>query len=410
MNSFKLIVFVSIMWLVSCAPVLRVPQEFKAPPIRVLLDQLTARDSVVFYGKYTLTSEEAQYEFGPKNKLLYISPFKKGYKLFNENRIFVFQNSDPVRLVAADKNSYIKFQNQNYKGNIVLIGSPDQSVFVINKIAMDDYLRGVVPSEMPSHDPKYLNALKAQAICARTYAFRKMEERRKMIFDVYDDVRDQVYSGTSLSTELSNKAVAFTRGDVLMSNDSLAVIYYHSTCGGILEAAASRFGESRYAHMQQSRDLLGSEFACSASPYFRWNKCFSLEQVDSLFKQKFHRSYINLPPEDTLRVQLTARILERSASGRVQALRLSLGDTSIVLRNFAIRNFFRSSGNKALPSNLFLMRASGDSVLCFDGGGYGHGVGLCQWGALHMSEMGFQYYDILVNKYFRGTYLKKVYE
>jgi len=193
-----------------------------------------------------------------------------------------------------------------------------------------------------------------------------------------------------------------------MLNDTLATVYYSSTCGGLSEAVQNVWPGPAYKHLQPGKDLLGDNFACSVSPHFRWKRSFTIQQLDSLFKINFNRSFLDQIVTDSTAIVFGANILERSSTGRVQKMSLSLGDTTVVLSNFEIRKFFSTEQAKTLKSRFFSISDT-DSTLVIKGGGYGHGVGLCQWGALNMSQQGFKYYDILVNKYFKGTYLKKVY-
>lgn len=356
-----------------------------------------------------MQSEEAKYEFGPQNQMLFISPFRKGFKIFNPNRIFVFQPTDRIVLTAKGSHASFKFRNRSFAGDIILLGNGENSVLLIDKVNLEEYLRGVVPSEIPSKTDKYFDAVKAQAICARTYALKEMLVNKDRPFDVFADERHQVYLGQSGQTELADKAISQTRGDVLMYHDTLATIFYHSTCGGMLESARDVWANADEPYLQASKDALGKEFACAPSPFYRWSKEFSLRQIDSLFIQKYRISFFKNTVRDSIQIKMKVKVLNRSPRGRVNKMQLAYGDTTITLSGYPIRQFFSKSKSGGLPSTLFNISMKDDSVLVINGAGFGHGVGLCQWGALHMSELGFKYYDILVNKYFKGTFLKKVY-
>ncbi|MBD3225655.1 MAG: SpoIID/LytB domain-containing protein, partial [Caldithrix sp.] len=265
------------------------------------------------------------------------------------------------------------------------------------------------PREMPSNNPKYFDALKAQAICARTYALKKMAGRKDKSFHVYGDHRDQVYGGLSAHNAMCNRAVEQTHGDVLKYEEQLATVFYHSSDGGISENAAHLWPAANVAYLKSQKDIIGQTFACSHAPNYRWQKMFTLQHLDSLFYLHTAKSMLKKPVTDTTRIHFSADVLRRSTSGRVADLKLTYSDTTIVLNDYAIRRFFMDRNGRSLPSTLFQLSARGDSTLVIQGGGFGHGAGMCQWGALKMSEMGFKYYDILVNHYFPGTYLEKVY-
>jgi len=409
--SLKTITFILLSLLffsTACQPYLKKPEAKPAPSIRVLVSEIAETDTLVFDGIYTLHSEEANYELGKKNNQLIVSVLKNGYKLSNSSRLFTFRDVDKIRLTSPENTSSFQTGKRLYKGSIVISKKPGGKILLVNKLNLEDYLAGVVPSEMPSYKTGYLEALKAQAICARTYALKKMLLRKNAAFDVYTDVWDQVYKGKQAETPLANEALSATRGDVLMNDDSLATIYYHSTCGGLTESAQNVWQVSSFPYLQSQKDILGDGFACSVSPLFRWQRSFGIAQLDSLFNNSYNKSYLAIAVEDTTSLLFKATVLSRTAQGRVQQMQISYGDTSVVLNGYSIRRFFSDSDSGDLKSRFFSI-SSTDSTILINGGGYGHGVGMCQWGALNMSEKGFKYYDILVNKYFKGTYLKKVY-
>lgn len=397
-----------VLFLASCQPHLSVHDTQKAPHIRVLLGDVVSMDSIAFKGSYILHASEADYELGFNNSYLIIRPLPTGFRLSNPNRIFTFRDGDVIRLSAQDPAALFHKDGRAYSGEITVTKSSRGNIQLINRVGLEEYLKGVVPSEMPSGKEGYREALKAQAICARTYALKKITTRKKMLFDVYADVWDQVYRGKTAEKALASEAIQSTRGDVLMYNDTLATIYYHSTCGGLSESVQNVWPSLSYPYLQAQKDIVGSEFACSVSPVFRWQRSFSIQQLDSLFKIGYHKSYLNVAVSDTTQLLFKARVLDRTDQGRVQKMQITYGDTSFVLEGYTIRRFFSGPKLGHLKSRFFSLSET-DSSLVVNGGGFGHGVGMCQWGALNMSEKGFKYYDILVNKYFKGTYLKKVY-
>ncbi len=398
------------LFIVSCQPRVKPTKVSKAPKINVLLAEFSNIDSILLDGKYLLQLEEARYQLGQRQKKFYLSPSKTGFKFYNTNRLFSFNQKDVAFLMPVDsRKARFKFRNKWHKGKIIFRLSDQQTILLINRIDLEEYLKAVLVGEMPSNKEAYLEALKAQAICARTYALSRMERNKNKPFHVYADVRDQVYASLERRTSLADRAVEATRGVVLMFNGQLAQVYFHSTCGGILEDIRNYWEGPSVSYLTSRKDVIGDKFTCAPSPHFRWQKHFSFQQIDSLFAARFGKSFFNSNPSDTLDLFCKFNVLERTSSGRVKALKIEYADTSIVLNNFAIRKFFTDGDGKSLPSLLFKLSLQNDSTLVITGGGYGHGIGLCQWGALNMSEMGFRYYDILVNQYFPGTYLKEMY-
>ncbi|MHB2150259.1 SpoIID/LytB domain-containing protein [Calditrichota bacterium LG25] len=408
---YKIILFLFLSLLIfSCQPRVKPTKVSRAPQIKILLSRFNNVDSIRLEGRYTLQLEEALYELGKKNNFFYISPSKSGFKFYSDNRLFVFNSNATVILTPENaQDSHFEFHNNWYKGKIILMLDDQQNILLINQIDLEEYLKTVLVGEMPSNKDSYFEALKAQAICARTYALKRMKKNADKPFHVYSDVRDQVYASLKRQTRLASAAVQATRGVVLMYKDRFARTYFHSTCGGMLEDITNYWGGDSIPYLKSRKDIVGHQFACQPSPHFRWQKTFSFKQIDSLFQIKFHKPGMPSNPQDTIALHLTLKVLQRTSSGRVKSLEISYADTSVVLNNFSIRKFFSLPGKGALPSLLFKMQAVNDSTLLISGAGYGHGVGMCQWGALNMSEQGFKYYDILVNQYFPGTYLKEIY-
>ncbi len=251
-------------------------------------------------------------------------------------------------------------------------------------------------------------AVKAQAICARTYALKHIQDNSKKNYDITSGVSDQVYGSYDRHTPLADQAVEETRGTVITDQTGLATIYYHSTCGGKTESAENVFDNIGFAYLNSMTDAIGDRFACATSPYFRWTETRTIGQIDSAFQARYNRSFLDKIVTDTTLIQVTPQITRRSSGGRVQEMTLNMGDTTLTLNGYEVRRFFAVSPNVYLPSNLFYLDRYNDSTLVIHGAGYGHGVGLCQYGALEMSRSGFQYYHILA-KYFPSTVLTKKY-
>ncbi|MEJ2543547.1 MAG: SpoIID/LytB domain-containing protein [Calditrichaceae bacterium] len=409
MSKLNILILTIFILLVGCIPQIKEAALTPAPEIRVLLDSISKKDSIIFNSVYALKAEEANYEFGKNNRRIYIEPLESGYRIFNENRIFKFTKDDNISFKCKDDDGFFNFQGKRYKGDILISLTAKKDLDLINRLDLENYLESVVPVEMPSQKSGYYEALKAQAICARTYAIKKMDERKDQPFDVYDDHRDQVYGGLKSQTTLASNAVKETRGDVMMYDNKLADVFYHSTSGGMLESAENVWPNYNQPYLKSKQDAIGRKFADENSPYFRWSDTLSIDELDAIFNKQFNKSFLNKIVQDTTELVFEAKVLKRTSSGRVAEMQVSFGDTTINLQGYEIRNFFTVPQGRSLPSTLFTIKASSDSLLVINGGGFGHGVGMSQFGAMNMSEKGFKYYDILVNKYFIGTYLKKVY-
>jgi stage II sporulation protein D len=159
-----------------------------------------------------------------------------------------------------------------YRGELIALASGG-GLNAVNRVGIDDYVRGVVPNEVPSSWPG--DALKAQALVARSYALTTKVDGDG--FDLYDDTRSQVYDGRSSETKTTNRAVRATRGEVVKSGARIATTYYHSTSGGRTESSQFGFpGGSSRSYLKSVRDPFDR-----ASPYHRWKEKFSQGAMES---------------------------------------------------------------------------------------------------------------------------------
>jgi stage II sporulation protein D len=403
------ILFVSLLILLSsCTPLTKTTETELLPAIRVLLAELKNPSEIELTGRYYLHAEEARYEFDTRNSTFTVNPHPRGIQLVNVNRNLLFQDRFPVILKPAETKNHFKFNGHEYSGSIYLDRGDDSSILLINVLPLNEYLKGVVPAEIPSLKSDQFQAVKAQAICARTYAVRRMSVSKDEPFDVYGSISDQAYAGYDRHTSFADQAVNETRGMILTFAAEPAVIYYHSTCGGKLEAATEVWPDQTAPYLTAGIDAVSDLFSCIASPYFRWTESKTLAELDSSFNQLFRRSLLQEPIMDTTHAAWHMRVTERSQSGRVQALEIGYADTTVNLSDYQIRRFFAPQGKIYLPSTLFYFTQPDDSTVVIHGAGNGHGVGMCQYGALNMSNRGFQYFHILA-KYFPNTALSRYY-
>ena len=402
-----IVIALSILY-VACIPQVKKPVSDKGPFVRVLLATISSRDSLGFTGSFALQSEEARYEFGERNRNLYIQPLLNGLQLYNQNRNLLYRQYFPIILEPLDKKSRFIYLGKEYAGSVYFQPATDNSVYLINKILLEKYLRGVVPAEIPATSREDYEAIKAQAICARTYALKKIEKNKDGPYDLTATVEDQVYDGYSRYSELADQAVVDTRAVIIAYHGQPATVYYHSTCGGRTEAVENIFPDGHLPYLQGSIDAVGDIFSCRISPLFRWEETRTFTALDSKFSMKYGRSLLNHTVSDTLQLSFNLKVLKRNSTGRVSELQVTYADTSLILSGYTIREFLSSTTGKYLPSNLFYLTQPDDSTLTIHGGGYGHGVGMCQFGALNMARSGFKHYHIL-SKYFPYTKLLRKY-
>jgi stage II sporulation protein D len=261
------------------------------------------------------------------------------------------------------------------KGDVVVLFGKTQ-LAAVNVLPLEDYLVGVIGSEMPKSFPE--EALKAQAIAARTYALNKKLEQYGQPYHLGSSVISQVYKGLDVEDVRTREAVEATRGQVMTWQLQPIEAYFHASCGGRTEAGGEALG----------RDLpylQAVDCPCGRLPTSHWT--------------------LNLKPADLKPLggakASAIKVQGRSSTGR--ARRVEVGARSLDAVTFRER-----IGYMKLKSLHFDIEKSGDGWKV-EGTGFGHGAGLCQWGARVYAEKGWEYRKILQH-YYPGVELQTLYE
>ncbi len=304
-------------------------------------------------------------------------------------------------LKPAKNSNSLEYNGKKYAGILKVVLS-ENNINVINQVSLEDYLKGVLPAEMPiGKGDEYFEALKAFAICARTYAVTKLNSLNS--FDVYLDTRDQVYDGINRETEISNRAVDETKNMILTYDGRPATVFYHASCGGHTADVKDVFPGNDEPYLKGVQD--GDPPNCAIAPNFKWTENYSSEKFINRLRAS---GYLNNGNYTLQNVSVESR----NSSGRVENLLVSLksieGDTkNITITGNKIRSVIRTSDNREiLRSTMFEINFNGSDVI-INGVGNGHGVGLCQWGAIYQSTQGKNYMQIL-SFYFPGTQIGKI--
>jgi stage II sporulation protein D (peptidoglycan lytic transglycosylase) len=260
----------------------------------------------------------------------------------------------------------------HYQGKIE-IWKDSAGLYLINELPLEEYVKHVVSAEVGMNWD--LEALKTQAVIARTYALYQKSINNNTNYDLTSTVLDQVYKGNVVDAKISY-AVAQTKGEVLTYDGKLIEAFYHSTCGGETEDPQEVFGKN-YPYLRPVKSK------CDLSPYWSWDREIPLEEIGralgvSGIKDISIQSY--------------------TSTGRVRVLKVLYDKGVLTVKATDLRKML---GWKRLPSTKFTFTRKGDELV-FEGKGYGHGVGLCQWGALEMAREGKSYREIL-SFYYPGT-------
>ena len=263
-----------------------------------------------------------------------------------------------------------------YRGDIELhnvIGV----INVINVISMNDYLKGVVPCETPATWP--IEALKAQAVAARTYCYYHIiSGGQNPLYALDATVRSQVYRGFSAEKPQSSKAVDETDGIIITDNNKPIVAYFHSTCGGATIANNHVWSGAGLDYLKGKKCGF-----CSKSPHFSWEQKLTLAEITQAVRVKYKN------------IDKITRISFIKKEGRVTEVRIFYTNGSMRMSGNNFRLMFQSPAIKSL---YFVSKKDGNGLL-LKGNGFGHGVGMCQWGAKGMADSGLKYKDILSHYY-----------
>jgi stage II sporulation protein D len=251
-----------------------------------------------------------------------------------------------------------------------------------------------------------MEALKAQAVAARTYACRKMCEHAAESFDLYATVTDQVYGGVGSADSTADRAIRETSGLVAVYRDSLIYAFYHSTCGGRTAAVGDVWDHAPEPYLVSVDDSgPGGRPWCAASRYATWVCSWTRSELSAILARYGAEAACGGTVGGSVgRVKVEAR----TPCGRVARLRVESSRGSLELCGDKVRFGLRRGdpGNPILPSARFEV-VSGETrgVLSLKGSGYGHGIGMCQMGALARAEAGQSFAEIL-QAYYPGVELR----
>jgi len=255
---------------------------------------------------------------------------------------------------------------------------------LVNDVDLEEYIKGVVPAEMsPGWHPE---ALKAQAVVARTYALYQRMLNKSREYDLVATVQDQVYQGRQGVDQRVQEAVESTRGIAVAYQNAPIYAAFSSTAAGPTEDAVNVW----------SKDLpylkgVDCPFDVNA-PRYQWRAVLKVQDLENTFR----RQGVDVGAIASLTPFAYSR------AGRVTKLRILHSRGELILRG---EDFRRLIGYSVIPSTQFDVESMGWEI-AFSGRGSGHAVGLCQWGAKEMAEHGYPYTTILAY-YFPGTELKR---
>ena len=278
--------------------------------------------------------------------------------------------------IEPTEDGYVWIGDRWYRGKVQLVNDGNQ-LTAINHVDLEDYLYSVVGAEAVATWP--IEALKAQAVAARSYALYKRKTQSNGLYDLDTTQRTQVYKGLDTEYLTTHEAVNSTAGQIMTYDGNVILAAFHSSSGGHTENVEDIWTSP----LPYLRGVIDYDHQ---SPVFEWNKTFSLGQLANLIagvgKVK------TMIPEET------------TPQGRVVTMKV-VGD----------RGTQQISGKQLrkmldLRSTLFRVTTKGGQIQV-SGRGFGHGLGLSQWGAYYLAKQGINYHQILVH-YYQNTTLSQV--
>jgi len=318
--------------------------------------------------------------------------------------------SEMIVLAATDPSQMVRVNGRAYRG-LVEIVRHTAGITVVNRVLLESYLLGVVSAEMGRRNLAEFEALKAQAVVSRTYALRNRRRRAALGFDLHAGVADQVYAGSGSETPEGLEAVRSTRGLVLSYEGAPIDAFYYSTCGGQTADGVEAFRAASRPYLRSFPDVDENGAAyCRISPRFRWREEWTGSALQATLRRTLPAA--TRVSSDQLGVVRDVWVAQRTGSGRVGRLAITLRSNQVMVDGPAVRQVLRPTSGDLLRSAAFTLAATGAghaiTRLVAEGSGAGHGVGLCQWGAVGRSRAGHDFQRILA-AYFPGAALQRVY-
>jgi stage II sporulation protein D len=357
----------------------------EVPEVRIAVELNVDNIVVAVNGEYTINGcSSSDSETGIR--------LVKSRVLAANNRLYVGRRSFPCRQVTISSPEDIIIVDKNklrrYRGKLVIVAKTANKLLVINKLDIERYVQGVLYHEISNRWP--LEATKAQAVATRTYALYQIEQSKKREYDMTDDTYSQVYGGSSAERFRTTVAALRTKGEVLIFNGKILPAYFHSNSGGHTENVAEVWERA-----EPIAPLRGvpSPYSENKSNFF-WKKNFRLKDIqDKLNNKGFNIGLID-------RIEIS----ERNESGRIRSLHIR--DKNGKTINISGKEFRLIVGPNEIRSNNYTIEMKGYYADLI-GKGWGHGVGMCQWGAYGMAEKGHDYTDIL-KYYYPGAEIEKI--
>jgi stage II sporulation protein D len=348
------------------------------PNVRVLLKEGT---TTVRIGRSSIAPHlTASFE---KGRIRLLTGEGAGSRLVDEGSGF--------RLAAAD-GEFLEVDGTAYRGFVEVFINPLLVPVVVNELPIEEYLRAVVPVELNPRRFRQMEAIKAQAVAARTFALFHLNAHARRGFDVFADHRSQVYGGRRVEEEGSDRALAETRGIVALYQKKPILALYSSTCGGRTEGYQFLFRQGSFPYLKG-----GTACPDEGSPFHAWEEKIPAAKVES-----------NLAARGRVGSVRDVKIVKKTAAGRASEIVIQGREGQRTLLGYEIRSVLGLRSNYIVKLSYSRDSRRNIKEITVKGKGWGHGVGMCQFGAVGLASRGFSYERIL-KRYYQGIELSKIY-
>ncbi len=339
--------------------------------------------------------------------------FKKNSSLFDGRKKIYYScekyfgkeshRSESILLASLkSKTGLLTFDNKKYSGSLIVsLGPKERTCDLINELSLEEYISLLLPKEMNGFWP--VEALKAQAVAARTYALSKINHRKNnklednVLFDIENSEKDQVNGSFFDLTPNALEATKQTEGEILKSSvdGEITPIFFHAKCGGKTILPSQVWGNDVHGYTSVECSYCGKHGEPS------WTTKIEKSRMMSFFKWLVKQ---NLIPEIDFALLENEKFLLAPDRYKSMSFRIYLGESVYMLSKIWPRRYF---GRILFPSNNYFIQYSPEEFVV-SGKGNGHGVGMCQLGALDMAQNGMNYKEILA-KYFPNHKIIKYY-
>lgn len=309
----------------------------------------------------------------------------------------------------------IRWDGKSWRGSLKVFINPRGKLTLAARLPLETYLLGVVPGEIGALSEELLEAGRAQAIAARSYTLFYRGRRAAEGFDLFGTVEDQLYGPVEAERPLATRVVRSTAAEVARADGLPIRANYYSTCGGITADVWEAWPTPPVSYLVSHLDHDRTGDHCASSPTYRWREEWTPAELMRNVVTYGPAQGVTLPPEG-LGELVDVRVLQRSRSGRAWRLEVVGSRGRVVVPAYVIRQVLRRGGNggSILRSNLFKVDvrrdpATGQALAVIaSGAGFGHGVGLCQTGALGMARQGVAG-EAILRHYYPGVSVDRAY-